>query len=221
MDELNARFRRLPFATGLWQTPDAQLADAAVLVHVFDGWENAAHLKWWLLSAGDQSASFIHVGQGFPGGTAPIFNNYGCGLVFRPRATIVKCAKCGDSGGHCNLQRVCPPETIHDPDARLDCGCTWPVGAFGTFLQRQAREQVNHRSLSYNEIIVDGPRTTASAPHYVDAFFCTSGLGSQDAWRQHDLFRREYGEVAAGAVVTLDLNNWEAPFSPCLGNPTC
>lgn len=38
LSELNARFRRSPFARGLWSA-DRRLADAGALLHCFDGWE--------------------------------------------------------------------------------------------------------------------------------------------------------------------------------------
>lgn len=47
---LNERFRTLPYAHGLWKS-NQHLADAAVLVHVFDGWENGYHIKKYAYTA--------------------------------------------------------------------------------------------------------------------------------------------------------------------------
>lgn len=216
VDELNARFHRLPFRAGLWHSPDGRLSDAAVLAHVFDGWEDQD--KPWLFS-GDQSASLVHAGQGFPGGVIPIFNNRGCGLILRPNHTFLRCGKCGDSGGHC--EPWCSNSTLHQSPEEFRCvwpGCAWPVHTFGRFLRHQARSQVTSRSLYYNEIIIDGDMTRAHAPGHLDAFFCTTyePPGSTEwerARQRYARFLHEYGENAT-AFVQFDLHNWRAPFSP-------
>lgn len=88
------------------------LADCAVLVHVWDDWED--HTAPWRAN-GDQSCSIIHAGQHAPGRLGqliPLYNPNGAGLVFRPQATPIKCGKGGDSGGHCDSdpqsQNWCP-----------------------------------------------------------------------------------------------------------------
>jgi len=242
-ETLNARFRRTPYEPTVWRhtywdsrgggasvdapreaattaarraDPGGRLADAAVLVHLFDGWENNDHQKLWELR-GDQSASMIHKGQGFPGGIIPIFNGGGSGLVFRPLHTILKCGKGGDSGGHCS-DRFCPSTSRlgsgnwgYPGDG---CGGTWRVSDFGIFLRRQARWQVQNRRLQYNEIIINGDATRANMPAALDAFFYT-GSDSGQARSQRALFLREFGDEVAGGIplVRLDTSNWHMPFS--------
>ena len=92
------------------------------------------------------------------------------------------------------------------------CGGSWRVRDFGTFLHRQARWQVANRRLQYNEIIVDGDRTRANAPQFVDAFFYTAGKGEAEATHQHAIFTGEFGAASAG-LVRLDTGDWSTPFS--------
>jgi len=126
-----------------------------VLVQVFDGWENNQHQKLWRL-IGDQSASLIHKGQGFPGALIPLFNG-GAGLLFRPHETTLKCGKGGDSGGHCAETFCESPTELGEPPwgSGWGSGCdgSWRVQDFGVWLHRMALSQVASRRLIYNEVV--------------------------------------------------------------------
>lgn len=65
-----------------------------------DGWEN--HEAPWLTTT-DISCSLVFGAQHKKGSNAPIplFNREASGLLLRPGATPLRCAKGGDSGGHC------------------------------------------------------------------------------------------------------------------------
>jgi len=151
------------------------------------------------------------------GGTIPIFNGRGSGIIFKPGLTVIKCGKGGDSGGHCS-GHYCPSTTSLG-SGRWDypgdgCGGCWRVSDFGIFLQRQARWQRANQRLEHNEIIVDGDATTAQLPGFVDAFFHTSGEGSGTARAQRELLLRDYGHaVGAIPLVSLNTRNWRTPFS--------
>ena len=60
---------------------DGILADAGVLLHAFDGWEDT-FAKW--RATGDMSASLIYAANGYPGARIPHFQGQSAGLIFRP-----------------------------------------------------------------------------------------------------------------------------------------
>ena len=87
---------------------------------------------------------------------------------------------------------------------------------FGTYLHRQAIWQVKKKRLQYNEIIIDGPQTTANLPQYVEAFFYADGdsEGREKARSQREAFRHEHGSAAEHVpLVRLRLHDWEIPFT--------
>ncbi|KAL1504518.1 hypothetical protein AB1Y20_010920 [Prymnesium parvum] len=206
---LNARFARHPgFAA--WR-PTGELADAGVLLHAFDGWED--HARPWR-AAGDQSAFLVYQANGFAGGTIPVFHQTGGGVIFRPGVTRLKCAKGGDSGGHCT--RWCTAAGGVGDVASYQypgdgCGGSWRPEDIGFFLQRQCAWQRFFRRLEYNEFIVDGDAWTSSLPDTIEAFFQIRD-GGADAHRAFlKAFRLSEEEVP---LVEMDIRNWDAPFRP-------
>ena len=210
--ELNRRFRTAPFDASLWRA-SGPLANAGILIHMFDGWEDHHSLY---RAAGDQSSSLVYQQQGGGswGGTIPLFHPSGGGLIFRPQVTILRCGKGGDSGGHCG-GRWCEGSTVGDVTRYGypgdGCGGSWRPADFGIFLQRQAAWQVHNHRLQYNEIIIDGNSWSESLPLTIDAFFY---MGARDeAANQHAMFVAEFGGAAADIpLVSMDPHNWESPF---------
>lgn len=214
--ELNRRFRTAPFDAALWRA-NGPLANAAILAHVFDGWED--HHSMYR-ATGDQSGSLVYrqQGGGSWGGAIPFFHSSGGGIILRPHATHLLCGKGGDSGGHCGGEwsRWCPSVTTVGDVTRYSypgdgCGGSWRPADFGIFLERQAAWQVHSRRLDYNEIIYDGDAMVGRLPLAIDAFFY---LGSKDvAANQHAQFVAEFGRAAADIpLVSVDLHNWDQPF---------
>ena len=199
---LNARFHRVPLRPDLsW----ASLADAGILLHVFDSWED--HAKPWHvadLNGPSISASLIFGAQRVPNEPIPIFANDEdrAGLIFRPGHTPVECAKAGDSAGKCDLGSWCPslPPSSYPADpsgvaawrTRMDtlavevdsihvsldgCGRAWRPADISAYLERTTAVQLHFQHLSYNEWIV-GPPTAweAALPELVEAFFVSANV---------------------------------------------
>ena len=81
VNAFNERFRRSPL-TAYWDR-DGHLADAGVLIHVFDGLE--ASERWKPTTAGqaakEQSASLVFQQQHVPGESIPLMKGGG-GIIF-------------------------------------------------------------------------------------------------------------------------------------------
>ena len=115
----------------------------------------------------DVSLSLVHAGQHKDGEYTliPIYNTEGGGVILRPHATPIKCAKGGDSGGHCKDDwcpslRPVPDGVLPDAIAGLDypgdgCGLSWRTSDIGAYLQRQAAWQRRYNRLEHNEFIID------------------------------------------------------------------
>ncbi|KAL1510781.1 hypothetical protein AB1Y20_007067 [Prymnesium parvum] len=206
---LNSRFHRLPFKRSLWKE-NGELADAGVLVHAFDGWEN--HGLNGNQESADQSASLIFDNNGYPGSKIPVFSNEG-GFILRPGITRLKCAKATDSGGHCDTSRMCPSITTvgeswqyrdHPGDG---CHGTWRPEDIGVYLHRVANWQLTTGQREYNEFIIDGDHMRAH-PSSIEAFYNSA------AWQQ-ERFNAKHGLRVP--LVKLDVYNWETPFT-CVNN---
>ena len=91
--ELNARFRRSPLEPGAWSSGGG-LADAGLLIHVYDGWESD-HSRPWVFS-GDVSCSLVYAENPY----ATTFNGGNRGVIYRP-GTLVKCGKVRRSNFAC------------------------------------------------------------------------------------------------------------------------
>ena len=88
---INARFQRRPFDRTMWHS-DGALADAGVLVHCLDRYEDPD--QPWRPNTGmvDISASLIFAEQPSLGGAAPVFGSCSEGIVFAPgSATHIRC----------------------------------------------------------------------------------------------------------------------------------
>lgn len=135
-DAINVRFHTSPY--GKWPM-DGRLADAGLLVHMFDGWEDG--LDAWAPAqngpgATDMSASLVFSEQQAAGGTLPLFGSGSAGIIFRPWVTRIKCAKAVDSAGLCG--NACPGRSaVGIPwDEGFDKLCTWRAQEVGIQLHR-------------------------------------------------------------------------------------
>ena len=149
----------------------------------------------------------------------------GGGVILRPGATPLKCAKGGDSGGHC-LGSWCPPLTalqgelpvslvkgLDYPGDGCGVGKAWRLEDTGAYLQRQAAWQVLYNRLEHNEFIVDATAWDDALPDLIQAFFVSS-TATVEAYRTkrvREAFMKLYGVKVP--LVTLDLNDWYEPFS--------
>lgn len=193
------------------------LADAGVLVHVFDGWEAAG--KAWDPGTihREQSGSLIFAAQHVAGLPLPLINSGGSGgIIFRPYITKVNCGKAKDSAGTCDLGAWCPaisdpmpPEVSWGDPNDSTCGPQgsgpWRPQDFGAYLLRVTAWQERWQQLAYNEIIIDAVHWRAHLPDVVQAVF-----GRRDFY---DQFIAHYGlDEARVPFLTIDINGWEQPF---------
>lgn len=207
---INARFRRSPY-TALWRA-DGFLADAGLLVHVFDGWEAGGEQylpgtngpgRW------DMSASMIFAEQQRAAGSlrAVLFNGGYFGIIFRPGVTKIKCGKPQDSGGSCGDYH-CPwrSHTNIDWNEGDDKFCNWTPETFGVELQRLTAWQAAYHRPAYNEIIIDAEHWRAHMPDVIEAIY-----GDRRVLEQ---FVRAYPGVSEQThpFLTLDAANWDEPF---------
>ena len=240
LEQLHARFRRSPYGIPGNPTPwDAQgtLADAGILVHVFDGWESRSAGNSWSAQGGISCSLLYHDQR--PGGhhrySIPIFNAWASGvqgIIFRPGPkTRILCGNAVDSSeGKCK-EHWCPSISLaqdtYDPtstkgdEGAAGCLGSWRPQDFGVFLRRYTKynqlvQAVYHKRLDYNEIIVDGQHWTDNLPDSIEAFFTSDNQGRKDediARGQHQLFLQEYNLNAAQVpLLKLDLENWDEPF---------
>ena len=221
-DVLNERFRRSPL-TAEWHA-DGLLADAGLLVHIFDGWED--HAEPWLPAttgpgARDQSASYVFaeqsaactgrgclmplfgVGDGTDGRGHPIQMQ---GLILRPVATKVKCGKSADSSGMCGGWCPSSRNNVDEPwSEALDKLCSWRPENFGTALRRVTEHQAKYKYFWYNEIIIDSKAWRAHGPLAVEAIF-----GHADI---HRGFIEAFPHLAAShPLMEFDPSNWREPM---------
>ena len=210
---LNARFRRSPY-TASWGA-DGSLADAGILIHVFDGWEASTQQKWAPALNGpgatEMSGSFIFAAQQASGKSLhdALFNGASAGIIFRPHVTRILCGKAGDSGGRCGSSCAGRNRPNLPWDEGVDKGCTWRRADIGIELQRLTAYQARWKRMWYNEIIIDAARWRTTLPNVIEAFF-----GDRQV---HAAFLREYGVTSfTHPHVTLKTNSensWTAPFS--------
>ena len=197
----------------LWDESGA-LANAGVLIHVFDGWEAGPDQRWMPTSNGPgatQMSSSLIFGEMRNTGKAlrdAVFTGaQGTrGLIFRPSATKLLCGKASDSSGSC--LGYCRGRTrLSVPwNEAYDKFCTWRVKDFGVELHRLGDYQQRHRRLWYNEIIIDAAHWRNHLPNVIEAIY-----GDRD---MHTAFLEHYGVTPmTHPYVELDLNNWDAPFS--------
>ena len=219
---LNARFQRSPFEA-TWAA-DGSLADAGLLVHIFDDYEDIenGHDSRWSPPAGlgersrQQSSSLVFAQQRDAGIAIPLFGGRGHylkGLIFRPQATRLMCAKPTDSAGVCvdRWHHWCDPKraTLRIPYREgPDKMCAWHPETIGVQLQRLTEFQHKpDEHVEYNEFIVDGLHWRSHLPDVVDAI-----LGDDLV---HQKFLNRYNVSAAEfPLVRLDVSDWEAPVVP-------
>ena len=232
---LNARFHREPYHSN-WRA-DGGLADAGILLHIFDHVEfrtadSAAAYVYHRAKPGSQmSASLIYADQQAeccPDIPIPVFNGGASGVqgvIFRAGAsTRILCGSGSDlSSAHCGL--FCESIRIDNdvlwaPHDRYECKVgnhrgVWRPEDFGAYLLRSCRYQKevqgpwSHR-YDYNEILVDGDHWNAHLPAAIEAFF-GDGMMARSA---HQHFLDEFGLTSEQVpLLKLDLNNWLEPFS--------
>ena len=233
LQRILARFHHKPY-TAAWNA-GGNLAETAVLVHVFDGWENRGN-SW--SAKGDISCSLLYGDLRPRKGrfSVPVYSAWASGvqgIIFRPGPTTrILCGNAGDSGnGRCKTQ-WCPSislaEDTYDPSASggkggaAGCYGSWLPQDFGVFLRRTTKfnqqvQAVFRHSLDYNEIIVDGSRWTENLPQSIEAFFTSDDLGHKDmdvARGEHRKFLDRFSlDAAQVPLLHLYQSNWDAhPF---------
>ena len=226
---LNARFRRSPFGDGSgreggagphlaaspWPTTGL-LADAGVLVHLFDGFEAHGGLKWLPVSGAESiSASLVYAQQrANPSKTIPTFNRGTLGLVLRPNFHLVQCGCDSDCGGRCvgafgmggapgsGAPRATSPLwcPLTTEAGEWHGGCVWQPGpALGRMLY------LNQRSDRYNEVVVSAAFWRDHMPSAVEAVLGDEGV--------HAAFLRAYGLSSRDVpLLTMDLSDFDSPF---------
>jgi len=218
---LNARFARSVYGASTWE-PGRMLADAGLLVHVFDDWER--HGRPWepdtlrpemstSLIFASQRAAFSDFSHQIPlfggsnGGTA--------GLILRPGITRINCGKPVDSAGDCPgadkpWRLWCSPARKTMPFVEgVDKLCAWHVTDFGPHLKRLTEFQARYHSLlQYNEVVVDSAWWRSHLPGIVEAVF-----GDANAHRAFlDAFRSDGVSEETHPFVRLDRGDWNAPI---------
>ena len=172
-DGINRRFHRKPYSQ--WPASGAP-ADAGVLLHIFDGWEehDTGVFHSWradLVQRPELSASIIYADQRAPEHpqiAIPVYENGYTpdGVILRPgESTRIVCGSASDTGGGA-CKGFCPSVTLetdqYDPwrDGRDGCGGSWRPQDFGVFLHRsvqwQREVQARGGRMDYNEVVVDG-----------------------------------------------------------------
>ena len=204
-DSLNGRFRRDPWS--LEWSEDGALADAGVLIHVVDGWEDGS-APWAPATRGpgarDMSASIVFAANQVPLKAIPLFSDGLKGIVFRPGLTRIRCGKSVDSAGHCG--GWCEPPDVNRPwNEGTDKLCAWRPKEVGQQLQRLSGMQTKFSQLFYNEIIIDAAAWRDQLPGVVEAIYGDRGL--------HHRFLREFG-LDASQLPFLMMNraDWVNPF---------
>ena len=227
---INDRFRRLPYHTQ-WASNGA-LADAAVLVHIFDGWEEhehglVAYRATPFVHDGHISTSLIYADQRptcCPEQSIPVYTMGSLGvegIIFKPgESTRIMCGSAADTGGgECRwfCDSVPLAGDAYDPwrDGRDGCGGgSWRPEDFGVFLRRscswQKEVQALGRAMDYNEIIVDGPHWNDHLPNAIEAFFGYGELSRE----QHRMYLDEFSLTPEQVpLLTFNWEDWESPFS--------
>tara|TARA_B110001452_G_scaffold65753_1_gene52601 strand:+ start:2067 stop:2711 length:645 start_codon:yes stop_codon:yes gene_type:complete len=213
------RFRRDPF--GDWPA-DGSLADAGVLIHCTDGYED--HHAWWRPPPGMEriSSSLVFAADEVPGFAIPLFTCKKGGVVFRPRHTRLVCGNAGDSGGGCgafSCPRAMDIGNLRSYQAPGD-GCnggSWRPPDFGMYLRRMSLWHKLNSRLGYNEIIVDAAHWRRTQPELVvETFFIVKGQeeGHGEVRAMHETFLRETGRSSTEApLLMVDPDDWTEPFS--------
>ena len=206
--ELNARFHRSPY-TASWSS-DGILADAGLLIHIFDGWEASSHEMWAPAQNGpgatDMSASYVFAEQRVDHNVISLFGGGTSGLIFRPGWTRIKCGKAVDSAGSCGQWCDQRRANAHiEWNEGQDKLCAWQPGDFSVQLQRLTHYQHKYRRTFYNEVIIDAEHWRNNLPNTIEAIF-----GNPAA---HARFQERYGlNSATNPVLRLDRSDWSNPL---------
>jgi len=202
---ISARFRRTPY--DMQWSAEGVLPDAAVLVHIFDGWEqrnaDGSYVMWRAKPGVQTSASLVWADQRppcCPKIGVPVFTRGQAGvqgMILRPGGTTkVLCGKGSDmSGARCGRQGM------------------WEPQDFGWQLKEQNEYERTKQApwsgrYDYNEILYAGDHFNAHLPDSVEAFF-----GGDLARAQHASFLAAYGLSAREVpFVHFNVDNWDVPF---------
>ena len=228
---INERFGRKPYNAG-WNKAGT-LADAGLLVHIFDGWESRQNPGQEQYTAQvNISTSLIYADQRpacCPQYAIPVYSPWKTkkqGIIFRPGPTTqIVCGSAADTSiGEC--QPWCPSVPFAERDSgdwkatNKPGGCqgSWRPEDFGVFLYRvntfqREVQAIFRRGIEYNEILVDGAHWTAHLPHTIEAFFGTEG--HMDLARiVHARFLRAFQlDTEQVPLLTFREHQWEQPFS--------
>ena len=230
VDSINERFRRKPDAA-VWSA-DGALADAGLLVHIFDGWEDYNFGSKPSAGHTEMSTSLIFADQHpkcCPQHKIPMFTSWATGkqgMIFRPGgSTRILCGNSRDSNyGLCRDRCASVPLDADDgfDPSREPLKCSWNPEDFAVFLRRtnafETQTQAPTRTIDYNEIIVDSEHWTLELPATIEAFFRSDdhGRGRKDddvAQKQHQKFLQKYGLSRAEVpLLEFDPSDWESPF---------
>ena len=193
-----------------------RLANAGVLVHVFDGWED--HGSPWLPAtngpgAHEQSASLIFAAQHIAGLPLALFGGGGGGgIVFKPLATKVNCGKAQDSAGKCGSER-CPStasvaqRTTWQGEPAGMCRGPWRPEDFGAYLRVITAEQQQSQRSQYNEIIVDAPYWRDNDVDVIEFIY-----GRRDFYDRFLAANRARVDTREFPFLTIDIQDWHSPF---------
>jgi len=211
------------------------MADAGLLIHIFDGWE--VNNVGYEAAPSEMSTSIIYADQRppcCPSYGIPTYSAWATGVqgvIFRPgTGTRIMCGTSGDSSnGKCKEFCESVPLAGDDydphrsPEGAGGCRGSWRPEDFGVFLYRTNvfEKEVQSkwgRRIDYNEIVVDGAHWTQNLPHNIEAFFSSGDHGKARkndivAREQHQRFLEEYGLGADEVpLLTFDPMNWDHPF---------
>jgi len=199
------------------------LADAGIMLHLFDYWELWGQ-EWRPGKQQIMSSSYVHRGQHQAGSPKrmPLYEEIpgiSGGFVLRPGATPITC------GG----VDACLLEWCDSPDDNLHYNahtqkkpyagwmdCDWKPADLGKWFEIQVRWQLQWKSWERNEVIVKGPEWEAALPRVVDAVVVSKGRDNPEmARRVHHDFLQRYPELSEGdcPLILFDADNWDAPFS--------
>lgn len=187
---------------------DGRLADAGVLIHTFDGWEDNTNGRKWSPDATVKlvSASLIYAAQREANNAIPTYAGQSpTGLILRPGYTRAVCGCARDCGARC-IGAYGSPEShpvYCNPAAPANNGnnCVWQPGPPLGVMFDQGRSYG-----SYNEVIVDAQYWGRNIPEAIEAI-----IGDPAA---HQALLNEYPYLSPADVPLLWLNtdDWYNPF---------
>ena len=170
---------------------------------------------------GRLSAMFVSAAQSAGNRRIPIFSPNRAGVVYRPeaieRAQALACAY-GNDGGTRGKADGCAASSGEVPDWCPRPGSkdeVWCDGRPHPIKNLDALLRFNAERGGYNECILGAANLAAALPQAVEALFYVAGAYASvvEARATYARFLDVYGEDADVALVQIDPNDWESPFS--------